>query len=369
MTKPRWAFIHPFQMRLQRGIETYLWELTSTLASSGVDVDILTWAGPFERPGFLHPGVQLKKAPGVRYYQSLAAIPFYIRYLVQNRYDHVFLHFAGYGEGLSLHLARKLVPIPHSVVFHFPPSLVPHRYHEFKRWGFEQSANHLIAVSHSTAREVQQWAKRSCRVIGHGVAVDRFRPEPVLRARTRVQLGLSPECPVLITVAALEERKGVQWVIRALPKVLTRFPETRYLVVGDGPFRRKLEDLTRDLKLDDCVLFLGFQKDVAPFMNASDLAFLLSSGEASPISLLEYAACSLPVVTSCHDPFPELIQPEWGEMVDEQDPETVSRKIMTLLSDPDLRKRKAAHGREWITRNHAWDQVAQEYLHLIESSK
>src|SRR5688500_11009050 len=190
MTNPRWAFIHPFQMRLQRGIETYLWELASALANSGVDIDILTWSGPFERPSFLHPAVKLRKVPSVRYYQSLAAIPFYIKYLVQNRYEHVLLHFAGYGEGPALRWASRLTPVRHSVVFHFPRSLVPHRYHEFKRWGFDESANHLIAVSHATAREVQQWANRYCKVIGHGVAVDRFRPDPVLRAQVRKQLGL-----------------------------------------------------------------------------------------------------------------------------------------------------------------------------------
>jgi glycosyltransferase involved in cell wall biosynthesis len=331
-----------------------------------VDIDILTWAGPFDRPGFSPSAVKLRKVPSVRYYQSLAAIPFYINYLVQNHYDHVFLNFAGYGEGPSLRLACKLVRVPHSVVFHYPRSLVPHRYHEFKRWRIDESASHLIAVSHATAREVQQWANRSCRVIGHGVAVDRFRPDAVLRTRTRAQLGLSPDCPVLITVAALEERKGVQWVIRALPKVLTRFPETRYLVVGDGPFRKELEKLTRDLKLDNHVLFLGFQKDVAPFMNASDLAFLLSSGEASPISLLEYAACSLPVITSCHDPFPELIQPEWGEMVQEGNPELLSQKIITLFSDSSLRKRRGLSGRNWVIQNHGWNGVAQEYLTLLQ---
>ena len=369
MTTPHWAFIHPFQMRLQRGIETYLWELTSALANSGVNVDILTWSGSFQKPSFLHPAVKLWKVPSVPYYQSLVAVPYYAKQLIQNRYNHVLVHFAGYGEGPALHLARRLISIPHSVVFHFPPSLVPHRYREFKRWGLDKSASHLIAVSHATAREVQQWANRYCKVIEHGVAVDRFRPDPVLRAQVREQLGLSPDCPVLITVAALEERKGVQWVIRALPNVLKRFPETRYLVVGDGPFRSELEELTQHLSLDRYVFFLGFQRQVLPFLNASDVALLLSSGEASPISLLEYAACSLPILTSSQDPFPELIQPEWGEMVDEQDVEIIGQRIITLFSDPALRKRKGANGRHWAAQNHDWYEVAQEYLSLLELRK
>ena len=73
MTKPRWAFIHPFQLRLQRGIEVYLWELASALARSGVDVDILTWAGPLKRPGYGSPLVKVKSVPSMRYFPHLAA--------------------------------------------------------------------------------------------------------------------------------------------------------------------------------------------------------------------------------------------------------------------------------------------------------
>jgi glycosyltransferase involved in cell wall biosynthesis len=369
MTKPHWAFIHPFQLRLQRGIETYLWELASALGRCGIAVDILTWAGPMQIPAYLHPSVKIKTVPAVRYYQSLVAIPYYAKDLIQNRYDHIFLHFVSYGEGPALHLAQKLAAFRYSVVFHFPPSLVPHRYREFERWGVHHSADHLIAVSQATAREVEQWADRSCTVIGHGVDVDRFRPDPVLGTRTRKQLGIAADVPILITVAALEERKGVQWVIRALPKVLESFPDARYLVVGDGPFRKDLEEHVQHLHIEQHVLFLGFESQVTQLLNASDVALLLSWGEASPISLLEYAASALPVITSCHEPFPELVKSEWGAMVNEQDTEILSQKIITLLSDSSLRERKGECGRSWVTQNHGWHQVAQEYVDLLENRK
>jgi len=215
MSEPRWAFIHPFQLRLQRGIEVYLWNLAAALAGLGISVDILTWDGALVIPDYAQvPGIHLHKVPEVRYFQAQLAVLFYTYWLLRGKYRHVCVHFAGYGEGPALYLARLIRRIPFSVVFHFPPSLVPHRYREFKRWKFQGSAQHLIAVSQATAREVEQWAGRTCIVIGHGVDTQRFRPDAVLRAQVRRELGLGPAVPILISVAALEERKGMQWVLR-----------------------------------------------------------------------------------------------------------------------------------------------------------
>ena len=102
-------------------------------------------------------------------------------------------------------------------MFHFPPSLVPHRYREFEKWRFHRDAVNLIAVSQSTAAEIKQWAGRPCVVIEHGVDTKRFSPDIVLRKQVRNQLGISMDAPILISVAALEERKGIQWGIQALP--------------------------------------------------------------------------------------------------------------------------------------------------------
>lgn len=366
MTETRWAFIHPFQLRLQRGIEVYLWNLTATLSRQGVSVDILTWAGPLDIPDYaLIPGVKLYSVPYVRYFQAQFAVLYYVYWLLRGNYQHVFVHFADYGEGLALHLARFVRPIPFSVVFHFPPSLVPHRYREFERWFFQSDAKHLIAVSQATAKEVVQWAGCSCEVIGHGVDTGRFRPDAALRKQVRQELGITDESPVLISVAAMEERKGMQWVIRAMPKVLEKSPDTRYLILGDGPYQAELERLVCNLSLQSKVLFLGFQRDVEPYLAASDIAMLLSWGEASPVSLLEFAAAGLPVLTSLHPPFPDLIQPDWGQMVSEQDVEQLSRAILGLLLDAELRIRQGARARTWVSENHDWHQVARQYIDLV----
>lgn len=366
MTETRWAFIHPFQLRLQRGIEVYLWNLASALAKQGIRVDILTWAGLLDVPDYARiSGIKLYQVPSVRYFQAQFAVPYYVYWLLKNNYHHVFVHFAGYGEGPALRLARLVHTISFSVIFHFPPSLVPHRYREFARWNFQQDAAHLIAVSHATAHEVEKWASRPCKVIPHGVDAKRFRPDPALRVQTRRKLNLEPEWPVLISVAALEERKGIKWVIQALPEVLQICPNCHYLVVGDGPYRGVLEKQVDKLGLHRQVLFLGFQKDIIPYLCAADVGLLLSWGEASPISLLEFAAVGLPVLTSYHPPFPELVRTDWGRMVDESDSEEVVREIVALLMDSSLREHMGHKAREWVTYYCTWPQAAARYQETV----
>ena len=118
MPSKKIAFIHPFQLRLKRGIEIYLWYLAAALAKQGVQVDILTWSGPMDVPDYARvPGLRVLKAPNVRYFQSKFAAYFYIHWLLKNSYDHVFIHFAGYGEGFALSILQKIKSVPFSVVF------------------------------------------------------------------------------------------------------------------------------------------------------------------------------------------------------------------------------------------------------------
>jgi glycosyltransferase involved in cell wall biosynthesis len=366
MDKHRWAFIHPFQLRMQRGIEVYLWNLASALAEMGIGVDILTWDGPLPVPDYAQKvGIRVRRVPNARYYQAWMGVPFYVKWLLQGNYRHAFLNFAGYGEGMALCLARRFKPIPFSMVFHFPRSLVPHRYYEFERWKFQTNAEQLIAVSQATAKEVEQWSKRKCLVIGHGVDTQRFRPDAGLRSKTRRELVIGEEEKILISVAALEERKGIQWVIRVMPLLIESYPRLDYWIIGEGSYRVKLKEMVTALNLCENVRFFGFKQDIPPFLAASDIALLLSNGEGSPISLLEYAAAGLPVITSTFPPFPELVQHGWGIMLDRENTIEIAQAIMELLKNPDRMATMGATGRADMKQNYSWMAVAKQYIELI----
>lgn len=360
------AIIHPFQFRLARGIERFTWSLSTALSDRGVQVDLLTWRWPDEVCwGGVPPHVRVRRVPGFRYFMARVCIPFYLKWLLWGHYDWVILFFAGYGEAATLRILSRLRPQRYCIVFHFPREQVPHRYREFERSGLARRADRLIAVSSYVARGVEEQFGRECHVIGNGVDPDIFKPSPSARAQMRQKLGIAESAPVLITLAALEERKGIQHVIEAIPFLLTDFPDLRYWVLGEGAYRLTLEAQIRRLGLEQSVSLFGNVEDVVPYLAAADIGCLLSYGEAFPVTLVEYMAMELPVLVSQHPPFPELVQPSFGVMVDEQDSLQVGGTIHELLSNLERRQAMGRAGRESVLQQYTWEYVAEQYLQTL----
>jgi len=275
------------------------------------------------------------------------------------------LFFAGYGEAEAMNLLARFRSQPYCIVFHFPREQVPHQYAEFERFGLARQAHQIISVSQYVAQGVKAEYARVSAVIGNGVDPGIFRPNRETRVRVRKKLGVDNDAPVLITLAALEERKGVQWIIRAIPHLLPEFPMLQYWILGEGAYRANLEAEISRLGIKSHVRLLGNNYDVASFLAAADIGCLLSYGEAFGMALIEYMAVALPVVTSCHAPFEELVRSEWGVMVNERETAAVTSAIRTLLQNPDRHRAMGQAGRQHVLSHHTWTQVAEDYLRLF----
>lgn len=366
-TRPKIAFIHPFLFRYARGIERYTVNLASALARQEANVSILTWRWPqpFTWPE-LEPAVQVRVFPTSRYYAPQLVWPFYLVDLLKQRYDMVYLFFADYGEALTFKALSALHRVqPFSLVLHFPAHQVPHRYETLAKSGLAGKAQQIIAVSQLVADEAQELFQRPCTVISHGVDVERFKPSPATRLKVRQELGISENAPMLLTVSALEERKGIAWMLNAMPDLVKQFPHLTYVVVGDGSQRQELEKLVQQPDLVEHVKLLPATPEVAGFYQAADLKIILAHGEASSLVTLEAMACQLPVVASLHPPFDELIHPEWGVRVEAKDTPGLVSAVQGLLLDSERRWKMGVAGRHQIVTRHTWEQIGRQYLELM----
>jgi glycosyltransferase involved in cell wall biosynthesis len=93
----------------------------------------------------------------------------------------------------------------------------------------------------------------------------------------------------------------------------------------------------------------------------------VSYGEAYPIAMLEYLAMGLPVVTSRHPPFNDLVQHAWGAMVRESDTEELAATLGGLLRDSERHQAMSQAGRDYAVTQCTWSQVADKYLRLFEA--
>ncbi|MCZ7557099.1 MAG: glycosyltransferase family 4 protein [Bacteroidia bacterium] len=363
----RITFIHPFIYKFARGIERYTMNLATALVHEGMDVSVLTWQMPEPvRWGEENRHVQIISVPARRYFTSWFAFPSYIKSILRCKYNHILIHFADYGESQAFNILRLLrISVPYSVVLHFPYSQVPHRYHTLRSKGLFKHATNVIAVSAFVAEEARRFTNGTPIVISHGVDTVSFSPDSSAHSRLVAALGLKKDARFLITVSALEERKGVQWVLRALPALLKLWSGLHYVVVGDGPYREALQRLAVEIGVHANVHFLAARTDTTTYYQAAELMLILSRGEASSLVALESLSCGTPVIASRHRPFDELIRPEWGLQVDEENTEEVIHAISFLLNDPERRRSMGEAGREHILAEHTWEHIAKQYMERV----
>lgn len=168
------------------------------------------------------------------------------------------------------------------------------------------------------------------------------------------------ETPTVLHVARLVEFKGTQYLIRAFAAQARMRTETRLVIIGDGPLKRRLRALARSLGLGERVSFLGARPhaEVRAWMRKAALLVLPSvrtiTGRVEALGqvLLEAAASGVPVIGSREGGIPEsVIDGRTGFLVPARDPDALARRMIELLDDSTLRYRMGAAARAHVERN------------------
>ena len=198
-------------------------------------------------------------------------------------------------------------------------------------------------------------------VMPMGVETEHFAAEP--------EPGENSDLAVLF-VGRLAKKKGVEYLLRAFPDVLSRHPDARLLLVGDGPCRAELETMSSQLGVADRVRFAGAQPAAAlpRFYRSSDIFVLPSvvarSGdtEGLPAVLLEAFAAGRPAVATSAGGIPEVvIHGRTGLLVEPESPPALAAAINQLLDSPAQARRMGALAQRWVRRKLDWRQVARGY--------
>jgi glycosyltransferase involved in cell wall biosynthesis len=197
-------------------------------------------------------------------------------------------------------------------------------------------ANHLIAVSGSVRQHLIAQGIDSDRisVVYNGSPTSEF---PTDRESARLRLGLPLDVPIVGTVSRVTPLKGIQDAIRAVSRLKQTFPNIRYLVVGDGDDLEHCRNLAASLGVFDNVDFVGYQKDVDPYLASMDLFLFPSLKEAMGIALVEAMSAGLPIVATEVGGIPEVVTPEVGMLVGPNQPSALALASASILRNHSLR--------------------------------
>lgn len=207
-------------------------------------------------------------------------------------------------------------------------------------------------------------------VIENGANTDLFKPMDKKEARK--ELNFNQDANYICFVGNLAPWQGLEYLIQSAPFVLREYPNTKFLIVGDGLMKTELMNLAVKTGVSDNFIFTGAvpYELVPKYINACDICVVykkpLKSGY-SPLKLYEYMACGKPVVASRLGGFEILEENNAGILVEPENPEELAKAIIKLLKDERLREEMGRNGREYVVKHHSWESVARKVAEVCES--
>ena len=227
----------------------------------------------------------------------------------------------------------------------------------------------LVYVSRANAEYAQRHglgAASDALIIRSGVKLSDF-PARVDAAELKMSAGIGRHKPVVVSIGNLKPQKNAADFVAAAAKVCARLPEARFVFIGDGPQRRALEARAFALGLEGKILFLGWRRDGAKWLAASDVFALTSLWEGLPRALVEAMKTGLPAVCYATDGVTDVLEDGVnGFVVPAGDVAALSRRVIELLKDEALRRKLGRKAAESIGEEFDIDLMvlAQERLYL-----
>ncbi|PNV80065.1 MAG: hypothetical protein C0196_03500 [Dictyoglomus turgidum] len=287
--------------------------------------------------------------------------------------DYTIVHTHTSKGGFIGRLAAYLAKIPiiihtvHGFAFHEQSS-------PFKIYFFsflERLASHWCDRIVTVSEFHRDWAlklgigsKEKVIAIPNGIPEERVLPKRS-KEEIRRELGLDKEIVILFT-GRLAPQKGVEYLIKAVPILSSKINiPFKILLVGEGPLRSYLEELVKNLNIEQYVKFLGFRKDIENLLSISNIVVLPSLWEGLSIALLEAMAAEKPIVTTTIGSNLEVVKGGLSALlVPPKDSGALANAIIKLIENPELASRLAREAKERYEKYYTEDLMLERYMDL-----
>jgi glycosyltransferase involved in cell wall biosynthesis len=355
------------------GAERQLVQLLQNLDPQryAITVAVFTGADDVSQEGFYRqvsdlPNVSLKVLSRSGRFDLLGPVRSLVQVIrtEQIQLMHTFLNFAS-TFGL---VAAKITGVP-IVASAIRSSRDPNLVYRACRTLQAFATNVLVSNSEAGFDNRFRRRRRNFRVIGNGLHMPRFRAQPELVTQLRTELGLSRFSHLVGMVATLSAVKDHPAFLQIAARVVAVRPETGFLVIGDGPNRASLEEMSARLGLDNNVVFTGYRPDVDTLTGLLDVACLFTNyrliSEGLPNAVMEAMACGVPVIATDDGGTVEILhEGVEGFLVSRNDPDISTGLILRLLEDETLRAAMGERGRASAIANFSLDVCIGRYEEL-----
>ena len=227
------------------------------------------------------------------------------------------------------------------------------------------AASRVIAVSRKLEKiAVEQFGMEDKYV----VVPNGVDPERVVDNKAAMR-EKEDEFPVLLSISSLIKIKGIDLNLRAVARLRAEYPSIRYVVIGDGSEKSKLKALTRELGIEDRVMFFGRlpHHEAMQHIALCDIFSLPSWEEGFGVVYLEAMAHGKPVIACRGEGIEDVVtHGETGLLVKPKDVDSLTEAIGFLLGHSDKAKAIGERARELILTNYTWEKNAGKTLRVYK---
>lgn len=244
---------------------------------------------------------------------------------------------------------------------------------------FASKAECLIAPSKKTEKYLKYRCKiknKPIYIIPTGINIQPFKRENFTeeqRDNLRRSLGIDKNDKVILFLGRVAEEKSIDVIMNSMPEVFNKIPNSKFLIVGDGPGRVLLEELAIKLNIQDKVIFAGKQpwENIALYYNLGDVFVNASMSETQGLTFIEAMASGIPVVCKYAPNLAEFIKHNENGVLVKYDAQ-MAKSIISVLTNKDLKEKLVSQA--YITASeHSskefGDKLEKLYMHVIENYK
>jgi glycosyltransferase involved in cell wall biosynthesis len=207
---------------------------------------------------------------------------------------------------------------------------------------FTKFSDRLIAVSEQQRDAVIKHLKinkKKINTVYNGTGENKYVGQKKIIDSVRNEFGIRNDEYLIGAVAVLTRQKGIKYLIETA-RILRKRKNIKFLIVGDGPLKEELSDLTNRYNVNETVIFSGWRTDVKRLLAAFDIFLMTSLWEGLPIALLEAIAAGKPVITTKVGDNDKIVNDGVnGYLVDTRNPEQMADCILKILGN-EVRKKK-----------------------------
>ena len=172
----------------------------------------------------------------------------------------------------------------------------------------------------------------------------------------------------VLFVGRLERWSGLNCLIKAVPIVTQVLPNTKFVIVGDGYYKKLLEDTVTSLGFQDSVLFMGFLSQERVWTNIRDADVCISifsegktNDAAMPIKLLEYMALGKPVVATEVKGMNKFLKDRNNILLVNREPVAIATAILSLLKDSRFAREIGFNAKKMVEKHFDWEFLAEDF--------